>query len=388
MADKSVSIAVSMAGFYGREAIRGILRYCREKTSWELRCDPDLDMISSSVPGLWPAAQQIDGMIVQYNDPRLMAAIQGIKVPIVNISSAMESDAPSVTVDNLTSGKLAARHFLDNGFRHFGFIGNEGQIFSQLRQQGFNQELQSAGAGPCATYLTHNLQEWYGISDYTALTNWLRSLPKPAGVLCCHDAHAVHVVNAAVRLNLTVPDEIAIVGVDNDDLLCSTAPVPVSSVAVSGQRIGYMAAEMLDQLMSGHTPAELHRTVEPLGLIVRQSSDIMANNDPHVTAAIQFIREHAAEPINVRDILQAVPICRRNLERRFLTVLNRSPADEIARTRVEIAKRLLAETDMKVPAIGLRSGFNSYQVFFNSFHRSLGVSPTEYRKRVRQETWT
>jgi LacI family transcriptional regulator len=197
--------------------------------------------------------------------------------------------------------------------------------------------------------------------------------------MACYDIAGQRVLDACRELGIAVPEQMAVIGVDNDHLICELCMPQLSSVITNPRRTGYLAAELLDQWMNGKKPAgEAHR-IEPLGVLMRRSTDILAIDDPDVAGAVRFIREHACDRINVADVLREVPVSRRILESRFLKQLGRTPHDEILRVRIDRVKRLLADTTLPISVIAQRAGFSSEDYLGVAFQRAVGKSPCLYR---------
>jgi len=214
------------------------------------------------------------------------------------------------------------------------------------------------------------------------MANWLARLPKPIGIMACYDIRAQQLLDLCRELDIAVPEQVAVIGVDNDRLLCDLASPPLSSVIPNAHRSGYEAASLLDSLMQGvNVPAVAH-LIKPLGVEARQSTNILAIDDPDVAKALRFIREHANEGINVSDVLRNVPISRRVLEHRFRQCLGRSPHEEILRLKVQRIRQLLQESDLSLQEIALQTGFEHVEYLSTVFKRETGSSPRAFRKEV------
>jgi LacI family transcriptional regulator len=200
--------------------------------------------------------------------------------------------------------------------------------------------------------------------------------------MCCYDVAAREVLDVCRELNISVPEEIAVVGVDNDEVLCEVSQPPLTSVALDTRRIGIEAASMLDRLMHGESVGS-PVIVEPCGIVTRRSSDTLAIEDRHIAVALGFIRRHACEGIEVSDVLAQVPLSRRTLERRFRQQVGCSPLAEINRVRLDRAKQFLKETELKLDAIAAHSGFAHTPYMAAQFRKQFGVTPGEYRKTHR-----
>lgn len=377
-----IALLVDTATDWGRRIIRGIARYAQEQGGWDLW----LEQRCQHAPGRLPSGWRGDGIIARVADRPLAEHLRRSGAVVVNVSAARIPgvDFPTVTADLAAAARLAVEHLLNQGFRNFGYFAPMGLSYVEVHYESFVQALAKVGRD-CSLFEARSRAS----SDATwskrqrALQRWLQSLPKPAAVLTWTGDRGREVLYACRELGLLVPEQVAVLGGDEDVLLCQTCNPPLSAVALTSERIGYEAAALLDRLLKGGTPPDASVLIEPTRVVIRQSTDTLAINDRHLAQAIGFIRRHAAEPIQVSDILHAVPMSRSSLERRFQQTLGRSPADEIRRVHIELAKQLLAETDMPVPDVADASGFQSREYLAYAFKRATGMTPREYRARVR-----
>ena len=215
------------------------------------------------------------------------------------------------------------------------------------------------------------------------MARWLADLPKPVGLMACNDDRGREVLAACRQAKLRVPEEVAVVGVDNDELLCELSDPPLSSVALGAERAGFEAAALLDQLMAGRSKEPQRLVASALGVVARRSTDLSLHEDPEVAAAVKYIRDNAGRPIRVYDVVAGLGDARRTLEIRFQQALGRSIHAEIQRVRLERARRLLLETDLPLSKIAQASGFSSPSYLAAVFHRHLGVTPVKYRANNR-----
>ena len=211
----------------------------------------------------------------------------------------------------------------------------------------------------------------------------LNRLPRPVGIMACCDIKAQQLLEVCRELDIAVPEEVAVLGVDNDRLLCDLAEPPLSSVICNTHHTGYEAALLLDRTMSGEKIGSKSVLLKPLGIETRQSTDILAIDDPDVAAAVRFIRENATSGINVGDVLREVPLSRRVLENRFRKILGRTPHEEITRLRIDRIKRLLVETDLALSQIAVRTGFQHDEYMTVAFKKAVGMPPRNYRQAER-----
>jgi LacI family transcriptional regulator len=291
--------------------------------------------------------------------------------------------AGAALLDNAAIGRLAAEHLTERGFRHLAFVGEKGESWSNERAGGFQGFWQVKRAThPDATFHRLDLVR-APVDDWRPalgeLVNWLRSLPRPVGILACRDLRALEVAQACRTARLRVPDEVALVGVDNDDLLCELSDPPLSSVMVPWDQVGYHMGARLHHLLQGHRRPKRLPLVEPSGIQVRRSSDIYAVADKAVALACQHLREHLHEPLHVDEVARTAGVSRRGLERRFRHALGCSPHAEIQRLRLERAQQMLRTTELPLGLIATRSGWASVQRFIAVFKTRIGQTPGQFR---------
>ena len=367
---KRVLIAL---GYNDPQLRRGIWKYCQE-AEWILETSM---MYYGTIPEFWSG----DGIItLLYPDRRdIIDYVRNSGAAVVNLSADVDFGYP-VLQDNRRSGEMAAEHLLDRGFAHTAFLkfSNAADILD--RQEGFRNRIEAAGA-------EFHLLDYSAVSGKKADSNWmpwlqqqLNELPKPIGILAQSDNRANHLINACEDLGLKVPDQVAIVGVDNNEIVCRFAPVPITSVDTNRERLAYESAALLDRLMDGESVPRKPVIIKPREIMVRQSSNILAIDHPQVASALRFIWEHFSEPITVEDVLKTGTMSRCGLYRAFERYVGRSIGSELSRKRIEKARTLLANTDMKHYEIAEQSGFTSAEHFSRAFRRAVNTTPTEYRQ--------
>lgn len=383
---KAVHVLGNPAIQYGRDMVRGICRYMRAFAEWEVFVHPfGMDSLKRIME------MPHDGMLLfsvlesyaEWDEVERM--LLGIDVPLVNVSSReLPQPVPSVGTDDLAIGRLGADHLLERGFRHLAFRSTVNPGCVEIRRDGFARRAHESGT-TCSVFRPEEPElSVAAVEDADRRTaEWLESLPKPVGVMCWNDELGARLIRAAERRDFRVPEEVAVVGVDNDEMICELARTPLSSVMPGADRVGYEAARILGSAMIGEPVPPRHVLVQPSGVATRRSTDILAIDDPYVAQALRIIRGRACDPIFVGDVVREVPLCRRALERRFLDVMGRSMHREIHRVRFERAKMLLETTNFRIPLVAREVGFKDPKRFSKLFHKNVGLPPSAYRSRAR-----
>jgi len=373
----SVLLFVETSREFGRGLLHGIARYSRLHGPWRVYRWPGA--LDSMLPE-WKYLK-IDGAIVR--DVKVVEGLVHSGIPVIFAQHNQESYAPfpSIITDSASIGGMAAEHFLDRGFRNFAYCGLDEFAWSRGRGQSFRQRLEQAGFAADLYQQPASKKGRALRNEQNDIAQWLKALPKPVAVMCCNDDRALLVIEACKLIGCGVPDDVAVLGVDDDVLVCDLADPPISSIALNTDGAGYEAARLLDQLMKGDKMAGQVIPVQPTHIVTRMSTDMLAVTDPDVTAALGFIRRNANRLIQVDDVVEATTASRRVLEKRFKAILHRSVHQEIRRVRVNNIIRLLVGTDMSVTDIAAHCGFDGVEHIARHFRKETGVSLREYRKR-------
>lgn len=375
---KRVLVAVLGHSFYGREALQGVFQHARMQAKWEMYYE---GVAAHDRIGVALAQWKAQGVLAQVGDRRTWSMLVAAKVPTVNISGCFCDGLVNVCPDNLAVGRTGAEHLAGLGLREFAFCGVPAEEYSFSRERGFVETVAASGHH---SHTFHMHVAWYG--DHRQLVAWLRALPKPVGLMACNDYVARCVMWACRRGGIQVPDEVALLGVDNDDVEGALCLVPLSSVNLPMRLIGQKAAGLLDDLMRGRKPPAAPVLVPPLGVVVRQSTDVYATTDTLLVGVLRHIRGHADQALTVDDLLQRFTVSRRSLEIRFQKAFGYTLGGEIVRTRLERAKMLLTMTDRKVTSVHAGCGFSRYSYFSRLFRRKTGMTPVQYRRQFRAGT--
>jgi LacI family transcriptional regulator len=292
---------------------------------------------------------------------------------------------PYVGLDHAKIAEVAAEHLLSKGMRHFGFYGSEPGIHAGLdeRARAFQSTIAAANRTYGVLTVGGGADERDWEHEQQRLAVWIQSLPKPVGIMASNDERGLQVLDACRRAGLHVPDEVAVIGVDNDELLCDLAVPPLTSIDVNGEQIGYQAAATLDKMMAGEENIPASAKLGPRGVVTRRSTDVIASEDPEVNRAISFIRENAARPLSVIDVLAHLNMSRAALQTRMKHVLGHTIHQEIERVRLARAKELLATSDMTIKQVTHLTGFSSVQYMTRVFRAVVGETPAIFRKQRR-----
>jgi LacI family transcriptional regulator len=313
-------------------------------------------------------------------------AIAATGVPTVEMrSTRLKHNFHFVGVDNRAIGQMVTEHLLERGFRRFAIYGIETESYFEERCRNFVSAVEGAGF-PCTIYQQPGHKEiptnWERQQQHVA--DWVKGLSKPVGVMACTDQLGFWFLDACRRAGVAVPEEVAVVGCENDESLATMSVPPLSSVQFNAEKTGYEAAALLDRMMAGQTSANQHTYIPPLGIIARQSSDIVAVEDSEIAEALRYIRENAPYGLSVDDVLRAIPMSRAALDQRMRMAIGRTVKAEILRVQLDQVKRLLADTDLSLSQIADRTGFKHPQYMAELFKKKCGKTPGSYRKEYQE----
>lgn len=374
-----VALLIETSRTYGRELLHGVRKYVAERGPWSLFVESR--SLESPAPP-WLPGWSGNGILTRSGSQAMVDAVKRAKVPTVELrSTRLKHSFPFVGVNNCSLGKLVAEHFLDRGFRNFAVYQLGAEEYFQQRCENFVHTVAEHGYEAFRYHpLNRREQPTQWEQAQKELADWVAQLPKPIGVMACTDQLGFWLLDACRRCGAIVPEEVAVVGVENDASLCNMATTPLSSVELNGTAIGFRAAELLEHLMRGGKPPKEPILVEPLGIVTRMSSDIVALDDPELANALLYMREYACEGIGVPDVLKAVAISRSSLERGLRKLLGRSPNQELIRLKLLRAEEMLTHTDLTLSVIAERCGFRRTQHLAETFRELYGTPPGQYRQ--------
>lgn len=379
-----VALLIETSNAYARGLLSGIYSYVREQGSWATYF-PELSRgdLPPDVLKRWRG----DGIIARIENSHIADMVARLKVPIVDVSATRAlGDVPWVETHDESIAQLAVQHLQERGFKHFAFCGDARFAWSRYRSDGMKRILSRQGY-TCHTFGEPPVKQVGRkvLDEEQQLLAWVQSLPKPVGVLCCYDIRGRQLIEICQQHQIAVPEQVAVLGVDNDELVCNLAETPLSSVIPNAHGAGYLAASLLAQMLSGGQVDVKAHLLEPLGIETRQSTDSLAIDDQDLIRAARFIRQHACSGIKVDDILREVPLTRRVLESRFKRYFGHSPHDAIQKARLRRAEELLTETDLPLTLIADRSGFIHAEYFSVVFKKWKGVAPSQFRDQQQKK---
>jgi LacI family transcriptional regulator len=380
-----VAVCVDKARNYGRKVLQGIADYAETVGQWSLHVDPEA---TGSYSAGWVENWRGDGILAFVESPATAKRLRASGIPAVEVfGHHLDLKLPQVGNDDEAIGRMAAEHLISCRFKNFAFCGYPKELWSERRRAGFHWLVTRKGFEVRDFFSTRGgptLAE--GQQDHDLLMKWIAGLPKPVAIMTCSDRQGLRVLDACRRLNAVVPEEVAVIGVDNDEETCRLAAPPLSSVRDDARKVGFEAARLLDELMANprRGAAMCPILIPPLGIAVRRSTEVTAVDDPLIAAAMRCIREHACAGLQVADLLARLNVSRSVLYRRFNDALNRSPHEEILRVQLDRAKRLLDESDFAVERIAELGGFQHTEYLSVAFKRELGITPSEYRRQLRR----
>ena len=370
-----------------QKVIEGVAAYVQEVGNWNVYIE-EYALGKQHLPNL--RTWHVDGILADFDDPKVSQDVREVKIPVVGFGGGYgwydpRWKIPYFFADNTNVARMGAEHFLERGFRNFAFCGyppTKINGWSLERSNAFQEHLREAGF-TCSVYIGRykTAKNWGAILE--SLCKWLLPLPKPLGLMAANDKRARHVLEACKTLDLQVPEQVAVLGVDNDEMLCRLSTPPLSSVRLGAQQLGYQAASLLDRMISGEAISDYHYTIPPEGVFRRASTDILAIEDPEMAKVIRYVRDYAVKGIKAQDVVAVAGVSRSTLESRFEAVLGHSIHTEIRNVQVKRAMELIEASDLPLKRIARLSGFKTVQYLTYFFRRHTGRTPAEYRRSFR-----
>ena len=364
--------------------LKGIVSYSRKKEQWGICRMPPAYKKLIGIPGVvqWAKSWGADAVIGQFEetDDVDLFAKNGI-VAVAQDYKQRFATIPNITADYIGTGRMAARYYIERGFRHFGFFGFSHVCWSDERLEGFRQEIEAAGYGD--SLYTYNMQDidnlWYYERDQ--LSRWLRSIPKPIGVMACDDNQGNNLVEACHAAGIKIPYELSVMGVDNDELLCSLGSTPLSSIQVNIEEGGYKTAELIERrVLDPDTPLE-NIVMRPVKIVGRISTASFATNDVQIQKAVKFIHQNDMRKISVEDVMEKVALSRRLLERRFKSVTGQTLYQYITDLKMKRFAQMMLDSDEPLISIAIALGETDTKSISRRFKQIYGCNPAQWREK-------
>jgi LacI family transcriptional regulator len=378
---RQVAVLIETETSWGGQVIRGIAHYAEKHAHWHLLIDPRDHEQRSAIPDGWRG----DGIIARISSRFQMEQLREKRLPVVNVDDVYDrlDGVGTVLTDEAERARLALEHLVARGFRKFAYFAPPSHRYSKKRGEAFIKAV--AGLGyECHEYLPgYRAGRKIGFEEQQRRVNrWLAALPRPIAILTVDADLGRQLAEICHFAGVRIPDEVAILAGDTDDLLCEVSTPPLSSISVACERLGHEAAAMLNRMIAGNAPPKQPLLIPPHGVVSRQSTDVLSIDDPTVVRALRYIHMHAHHGIVVNDILREVPISRRSLEIQFRSYLGRSPAEEIRRIRLDRGRQLLGRRELSITEIALACGFSNATRFGVAFRKCFGTTPRSFRKTL------
>lgn len=374
---------------YARNLLLGIARYAHAVgQAWSLCRLPLSIRDKFGIEAVIDLAKKMraDAVIGQfYNTDNVELFARNGIITIAQDFKARFTTIPNITGPHFLAGKMGAEYFAKKGFRHFAFYGTRDVVWSDERMQGFRETVRAANPSFTFSALCKNTQNALWDYDTNQLVTWLQSLPKPVAIMACDDNHAYHITEACQQGEgggrLRIPDDIAVLGVDNDETICRLSSPNLSSLNQNIEQGGYDVAQLIDRILRDPATPREDVMVQPTHIVTRQSTDIYANNDQHIAEVLKYIHENISQKITVDELVELVPLSHRLLETRFKRSMGTSIYDYILQTRIEKVAQLLCE-GMSVSEAAIELGFSDIKNLSRMFRQQRGMTPSEYRREI------
>lgn len=369
---------------YGKSLLKGIAGYSKKNGPWVFCRMPLYYREELGMEKVVEFAKEweADGIIAQlYNSSDIQKIIEAGLPIIAEDFKERFNNIPNITGGYFEAGQMGAEYLYKKGFRNFAFYGFKNIVWSRERAEGFNEYLSQHGC--TVHYFEHEEMPSRELWHYkpSALSQWINSLPKPIAVMACDDERAIHITEACKHASIQIPEEVAVLGVDNDELTCSLSDPPLSSIALNAEQGGYETARLMDFMITNHKNLTENIIVRPTHVVTRHSTDISATTDKQISAALKFIHQNIDKNINVKDVLKHVPLSRRAFENRFFKVTGSAVYKYICDLRIQKVTNRLLETEKSISEIAIEAGFSESKNLTRLFKQVKGTTPMKYRKK-------
>lgn len=379
---KKVLLLIDYSSEFSRRLLKGLIQYSKNHGPWIFYRLPSYYKTLYGKEGIvqWAKEWQADAIIARW-DHEGTNLLKSLNIPVILQNYKDRSSVFSnLTGDYIGTGEMAAGFFIKRRYRNFAFYGNKGVVWSRERAEGFRKEIEKNG-GNYYYFESENLSGEQWGSSHIQLDQWLLSLPKPVGLFACDDSFALQVSEICKINNIRIPEEIALLGVDNDELMCRLSDPPISSIVLDVERGGYEAGILIDQLISNERTESFDIIIKPIRLELRQSTEKYNISNEYISKIVNYIEDNFTSEINIESLTELVPLSRRNLEVKFKNEMNTSIYQFILDCRIEYFTHLLVTTDRPMFDLALESGFTDCKNISRVFKKFKGCTPLEYRQK-------
>lgn len=368
---------------YGKSLLKGITRYSKENGPWLFCRMPQHYREDLSLDNLINFAKEwkADGIIAQlYNNADIQKLVE-TKIPVITEDFKEHfEEFPNISGNYFETGEMGAKYFINKGYKNFAFYGFNNIVWSRERGDGFENYVNNNG-GKVNFFNPKKIAKrelWY--YKPSALSKWLTSLPKPIAIMACDDERAQNITDACRLAKIRIPDEVSVLGVDNDELTCNLTDPPLSSIGLAVEQGGFDAAKLMHLMIENKDQKTYDIIVKSTSIFTRQSTDICASTDKQIVMALNFIHQNIENNINVIDVLKKVSISRRALEKRFLEVTGSAVYKYICNLRIQKFSDKLLESEKSINEIAIEVGFSDNKNLSRLFKQINGCTPLQYRK--------
>jgi len=385
MAQKRLVLFLDMSIRTSQDLVKGVVRYFKSHDDWTLHIEPGFSV--KQLPGI-NIADTLTGvsavLIQSLHTMELENFVKKLKIPVIAAVDKKISGCINILSDESKIAETAYSALVENGFENLAFYGYRNQIFSTERRKAFTKKLKSANL-TVNEYQDDYYEHLFTWSlDTEKLTQWLKDLPKPIGIMCCCDHTAFRLVNTCKEIGIRIPEQVAVLSVGDNNLICSLNNPEISSITMDFEHAGYIGAEMLEKAADEKKKTTKHILVPPKYVSKRHSTDILITPNDEVTKAIRYIHNNIDNLTGVSDVLKVTSLSRRHLERRFKEIFNRTIYEEIRRVRVQQITKLLLDTNLTVSEIAYTLGYMGDSHIRRYFKAETGLTPLEFRKKTRK----
>lgn len=379
-----ILLLIDCANDFDRNLLRGIVRYSRENGPWLFYRLPlaykDLRNGEQEI-AVWARKWKADAIIGQWNDDS-SELLQGLDIPIVLQNYHHRSTVYSnLTGDYEGTGLMAARFFAERQFHHFAYYGIKGVVWSDERCRGYRNEVERIKQ----SFHLFETEKDETDKNNEELTCWLKELPKPTALFCCDDAHALTISELCKIENILIPQEISLLGVDNDELICNISDPPISSIELEVEKGGYAIAQLLHRQIKKEFTGPFSVVINPIRIELRQSTEKHNISDSYISQVVKYIEEHIQDNLSIESIVAQIPLSRRNIELKFKHIMHTSIYQYVLKCRIDLFSHLLQTTDLPLADIAEKAGFREYSNISRIFKKFKGCTPFEYRQRYKSQ---